>query len=112
VGLQDVIPLPIHRGNQVVSGEAWRLFKEAYPERDFPDFWFEACLDFSVRSFDMSWFFLQHDDYVLATEASIPQTFVKTEPPSRKTSDYDFAYASDIAENSGREPSHVVELLY
>jgi hypothetical protein len=38
----------------VVSGEAWRLFKEAYPERDFSDFWLEASLDFSIRSFDLS----------------------------------------------------------
>jgi hypothetical protein len=29
-----------------------------------------------------------------------------------KTSDYDFAYASDIAENSGGDPGHIVELLY
>jgi hypothetical protein len=34
------------------------------------------------------------------------------EPPSPKTSDYDFAYASDIAENSGRDPGHIVELSY
>jgi hypothetical protein len=98
-----VIPLRIHRGNQVVSSEAWRLFKEAYPERDFSDFWLEACLDFSVRSFELSRFFLQRDGYVLATEASSPRTFVKMEPPSPKTSDYDFAYASDIAEDSGRD---------
>jgi hypothetical protein len=31
----------------LVSGEAWRLFKEAYPERDFSYFLLEACLDFS-----------------------------------------------------------------
>jgi hypothetical protein len=35
---QDVIPLRIHHGNQVISGEAWQLFKEAYPDRDFPIF--------------------------------------------------------------------------
>jgi hypothetical protein len=46
-----VIPLQIHRGYQVVSGEVWRLFKEAYPERNFSDFWLEACQDFSMRSF-------------------------------------------------------------
>jgi hypothetical protein len=33
-----VIPLQIRRGNQVVSGEAWRLDKEAYLERVFPIF--------------------------------------------------------------------------
>jgi hypothetical protein len=53
-----VIPLRIHRRNQVVSGEAWRLYKEAYPERDFSDFWLEANLDFSIHSFYLSWFFL------------------------------------------------------
>jgi hypothetical protein len=41
-----VIPLRIHRGNQVVSGEALRLFKEAYPKREFSDFWIVACQDF------------------------------------------------------------------
>jgi hypothetical protein len=40
--------LRIHRGNQVVSGEDWRLFKEAYPERDFSNFWLEASLNFSI----------------------------------------------------------------
>jgi hypothetical protein len=41
----------------VVSGEAWRLFKETHPERDFSDFWFEALLNFSINSFDLSSFF-------------------------------------------------------
>jgi hypothetical protein len=52
-----VIPLRIHRGNQVVSGEAWRLFKEAHPDRDFSDFWLEASLNVSICSFDLSLFF-------------------------------------------------------
>jgi hypothetical protein len=29
---------------------------------------------------------------------------VKTEPLSPKTDEYDFAYASDIVENKGRDP--------
>jgi hypothetical protein len=33
-----VIPIRIHRENQVISGEAWWLFKEAYPDQDFSDF--------------------------------------------------------------------------
>jgi hypothetical protein len=41
----------------VVSGEAWQLFKETHPERDFSDFWFEALLNFSINSFDHSSFF-------------------------------------------------------
>jgi hypothetical protein len=66
----------------VVCGEAWRLFKETRPERDFSDFWLEGCLDFSIRSFELSWFFFQRDGCVVAAEASRPRTFVKTEPPS------------------------------
>jgi hypothetical protein len=56
--VQDVIPLRIHHGNMVVSGEAWRLFKEACPDRNFFDFWLEAFLNFSICSFDLSTFFL------------------------------------------------------
>jgi hypothetical protein len=41
----------------VVSGEAWRLFKETHPERDFSNFWFKALLIFSINSFDLSSFF-------------------------------------------------------
>jgi hypothetical protein len=107
-----MVPLQIHRGNQVVSGEAWRLFKESYPERDFSDFWLEACQDFSTHSFQMSWFFLQCDGYALAIEASSPRTFVKTEPLRPNTSYYDFAYASDTAKHNGRNPGHIVEISY
>jgi hypothetical protein len=96
----------------VVSGEAWRLFKEAYLERDFSDFWLEASLNFSTRSFDLSWFFIQHDGYAPATKVSSSQTFEKTEPLSPNTSDYDFAYASDTVENNGRGLGHIVELSY
>jgi hypothetical protein len=38
----------------VVSGEAWQLFKEAYPQCDFSNFWLEARLDLSIRSFELS----------------------------------------------------------
>jgi hypothetical protein len=107
-----VTPLRIHRGNQVFSGEAWRLFKESYPKRRFSDFWLEACQDFSIRSFQLSWFFLQSDDYALAIEASSPRTFVKAEPLSPNTSDYDFAYASDTAEHSGHKPGHIIKISY
>jgi hypothetical protein len=51
------MPLRIHRGNVFVSGEAWRLFKEAQPEQDFSDFWLEASLKFSIDCFDLSSFF-------------------------------------------------------
>jgi hypothetical protein len=105
-----VIPLRIHCGNQVVSGEAWRLFKEVYPRRKFSNF--ECCQDFSMRSFQLTWFLLQRDGYAFATEASSAQTFVKMEPLIPKDDDYNFAYASDTAENSGRNPGHIVELSF
>jgi hypothetical protein len=59
-----------------------------------------------MHSFQLTCFFLQCDGYALATEASSPQTFVKTEPLSPKTDDYNFAYASDTAGNSGRNLSN------
>jgi hypothetical protein len=36
-----------------VSGEAWRLFKEAHPEQDFSDFWLEISLKFSIGCFGL-----------------------------------------------------------
>jgi hypothetical protein len=44
--------------------------------------------------------------------ASSSQSFVKTEPLSTKISEYDFSYASDIAESGSRDPGHIVELSY
>jgi hypothetical protein len=40
-----------------VSGEAWRLFKEAHLEQDFSDFWLEVSLKFSTGCFDLFSFF-------------------------------------------------------
>jgi hypothetical protein len=80
--VQDVIPLQIHRQDQVVSGEAWRLYKEAHPECEFSDFWLECCQYFSLCSFQLSWFFLQRDGYALTSEASSSCPFMKTEPLS------------------------------
>jgi hypothetical protein len=37
---------------------------------------------------------------------------VKTEPLSPITTSLDFTYASDVAENSSREPGHIVELSF
>jgi hypothetical protein len=54
-----MIPLRIHRGDMVVSGEAWRLFKETHPERDFSDFWLEVSLNFLINSFDLFFFFVK-----------------------------------------------------
>jgi hypothetical protein len=46
--VQDVIPLQIYHGNQVVSGEAWRLFKEVYPKCKFSDFWLGSSFNVMV----------------------------------------------------------------
>jgi hypothetical protein len=107
-----VIPLQIHRQDQVVSGEAWRLYKEANPGCKFSDFWLECCQYFSMSGFQLSWFFLQRDSYALTSEALGSQSFVKTEPLSPITGDCSFSYASDIAEERGRKPGRVVELPF
>jgi hypothetical protein len=107
-----VLPLRIHHGNQVVSGEMWRLFKEAYPDRDFSDFWIETSLKFSINSFDLSTFFLLHEDVSPDAAALSSSRLIETEPLSPITDEHDFAYASDLVENNSRDPGHIVELLY
>jgi hypothetical protein len=109
---QDVMPLRIHRGNIFVSGEAWRLFKEAHPEQDFSDFWLEVSLKFLMDCFDLSSFFLLRKDENSTAVNSSSSRHMKTEPLSPITTGLDFAYASDVAENSSREPGHVVELSF
>jgi hypothetical protein len=88
------------------------LFKEAYPDQDFCDFWLKASLNFSICSFDLSMFFLLCDGDTPADVASSSSSLVKAEPVSPKTDEYDFAYASDIVENNGRDPGHIVELSF
>jgi hypothetical protein len=105
-----VLPLRIHRGNQVVSGEAWWLFKEAYPDQDFFDFWLETSLKFSICIFDLFTFFLLREDDSSTAVASSSSKVMKTEPLSPITDGHDFAYASDVAENNSRDPGHIVEL--
>jgi hypothetical protein len=95
-----------------VSGEAWRLFKQAHPEQDFFDFWLETSLKFSMGCFDLSSFFL-----FCKKESSVPTTscsanISKTEPLSPITDALDFAYASDVAEDNSCKPGHVVELSF
>jgi hypothetical protein len=107
-----VIPLRIHRGNVFVSGEAWRLFKEAHPEQDFSDFWLEASLKFSLGCFDLSSFFLLRKDKNSTAANSGPSHISKAEPLSPITTEVDFAYASDIAEDNSREPGLIVELSF
>jgi hypothetical protein len=106
------MPLQIHRGNMFVSGEAWSLFKEAHPELDFSDFWLEVWLKFSMDCFDLSSFFLLREDESPTATNSSSSKFVKTEPLNPITTGLDFAYASDVAENSSCEPGHVVELSF
>jgi hypothetical protein len=95
-----------------VSGEAWRLFKEAHLEQDFSDFWLEVSLKFSMDCFDLSSFFLLRKDESPTAANSSYSKLVKTEPLSPITTGLDFAYASDVAKNSSREPGHVVELSF
>jgi hypothetical protein len=79
-----------------VSGEAWRLFKEAHPEQDFFDFWLEVSLKFSTGCFDLSLLFLlRRDENPTAVNSSFSKV-VKTEPLSPITTGLDFTYASDI----------------
>jgi hypothetical protein len=96
--VQDVLPTRIHRGNMFVSGEAWRLFKEAHPEQDFSDFWLDISLKFSINCFDLSSFFLLREDESPIAANSSSSKLMKTEPLSPITTGLDFAYASDIVE--------------
>jgi hypothetical protein len=88
------------------------LFKEAHPEQDFSDFWLEASLKFLIGCFDLSSFFLLRKDKNPTTASSGPSQIPKMEPLSPITSGLDFAYASDIVEDSSREPGHIVELSF
>jgi hypothetical protein len=95
-----------------VSGEAWRQFKESHPERDFSDFWLKGSLKFSMNCFDLSSFFLLREDCSPTTAASSSLKVFKTEPLSPIATGIDFAYASDVAENNGCDPGHIVELSF
>jgi hypothetical protein len=95
-----------------VSGEAWRLFKEAHLEKDFSDFWLDVSLKFSINCFDLSLFFLlREDESPIATNSSYSRV-LKTDPFSPITTGLDFAYASDVVENNSHDPRHVVELSF
>jgi hypothetical protein len=96
----------------IVSGEAWRLFKETHPERDFSDFWLEVLQKFSINCFDLSSFFLLREDISPTTTNSSSSKILKTESLSPFTTELDFAYANDVAENNSRDPGHIVELSF
>jgi hypothetical protein len=95
-----------------VSGEAWRLFKQAHPEQDFSDFWLETWLKFSMGCFDLSSFFLFYNKEGSAPATSRSSNIPKTEPLSPNANALDFAYASDVAEDDSCKPGHVVELSF
>jgi hypothetical protein len=95
-----------------VSGEAWRLFKEAHPEQDFSNFWLEVSLKFSTGCFDLSSFLLLHEDENPTAANSSSSKVLKMKPLSPITTGLDFAYASDIVENNSHEPRHIVELSF
>jgi hypothetical protein len=95
-----------------VSGEAWRLFKQAHPEQDFSDFWLETSLKFSMGCFDLSSFFLFYKKESSAPATSRSANILKTEPLSPNADALDFAYASDVAEDNSCKPGHVVKLPF
>jgi hypothetical protein len=78
----------------------------------FFGFCLEVSLKFSMDCFDLSSFFLLHKDEGSTATNSRSSKFVKMEPLSPITIGLEFAYASDVAENSSREPGHVVELSF
>jgi hypothetical protein len=65
-----------------------------------------------MNCFDLSSFFLLHEDYSPSVTASSSSKVLKTEPLSPITTGLDFAYASDVAENNSCDPGHVVELSF
>jgi hypothetical protein len=93
----------------VVSGEAWRLFKEVHPGRDFSDFWVEVSLHFSINSFNLSTFFFFREDNSFAATTSNSSNGLKTEPLSPITIGLDFSYASDVVEDNSCDSGHVVD---
>jgi hypothetical protein len=95
-----------------VSGEAWRLFKQAHSEQDFSDFWLETSLKFSMGCFDLSSFFLFCKKESSASATSCSANILKTESLSPLAGASDFSYASDVAEDNSCKPGHVVELSF
>jgi hypothetical protein len=95
-----------------VSGEAWRVFKQAHPEQDFSNFWLETSLKFSMGCFDLSSFFLFCKKESSASATSCSANIPKTEPLSPLADASDFAYASDVAEDNSCKPGHIVELSF
>jgi hypothetical protein len=106
------MPLRIHQDKMFVSGEAWRLFKQAHPEQDFSDFWLETSLKFSMGCFDLSSFFLFYKKESSTPATSRSVNIPKTELLSPTADALDFAYASDVAEDDSCKPGHVVELSF
>jgi hypothetical protein len=88
-----VLPLQINRGNVIISGKAWRLFKEIHLEQEFSDFWLEVSLRFSMNCFNLSSFFLLREDNNPTAANSSSSKILKTEPLGPITTGLDFSYA-------------------
>jgi hypothetical protein len=69
-------------------------------------------LNFSIGCFDLSSFFLFRKNRRSASSTSRSAKIPKTEPLSPLAGAFDFAYASDMAENNVCKPGHVVELSF
>jgi hypothetical protein len=82
----------------MASGASWHLYREAYPEKSFRDFWMICCESFSMHSFPLGWFFTPRDDFVVSKLEEDVVRSVKTEPLSPLAADDNFAYVCDIAE--------------
>jgi hypothetical protein len=106
------MPLRIHRDKMFVSGEAWRLFHRAHPEQDFSDFWLETSLKFSMGCFGLASCFIVNKKEGSTSMNSSFAKIPKTEPLSPTAGEFNFAYASDIAEVDSCEPGYVVELSF
>jgi hypothetical protein len=77
--------------------------KRLIPTEIFFDFWLEVSFKFSMDCFDLSSFFLRHEDESPTATNSSSSKVMKTEPLSPITTGLDFTYASDIVENNSRE---------
>jgi hypothetical protein len=65
-----------------------------------------------MNCFDLSSFFLLRNDESPNAVNSSSLRVLKTEPLTPITTGIDFAYASNVAENNGHNPVHIIELSF
>jgi hypothetical protein len=65
-----------------------------------------------MNCFDLSSFFLLRNDESPNAVNSSSLRVLKTEPLTPITTGIDFAYASNVAENNGQNPVHIIELSF